>query len=67
MRHDVGRRALRHHPTAVHARARPHVHHLIGGADRVLVVLDHDHGIAEIAQPQQTGQQAGVVALVQAD
>ena len=67
MGHDGGRRPLRHHPPAVDARARPHVHHVIGGADRLLVVLDHDHRVAEIAQPQQAGQQSGVVALVQAD
>jgi hypothetical protein len=51
----------------MNARARPHVHHLIGGADRVLIVLDHDHRIAQIAQPQQAGQQSGIVALMQAN
>jgi hypothetical protein len=34
--------------------------------DRVLVVLDHDHGVAEVAQAQGA-EQAFVVALVQAD
>jgi hypothetical protein len=36
-------------------------------ADRLLVVLDHDHGVAEVAQVQQRVQQPLVVALVQAD
>jgi hypothetical protein len=36
-------------------------------ADRVLVVLDHDHGVAEVAQALQRAEQALVVALVQAD
>ena len=27
------------------------VEHVVGGADRVLVVLDDDHGVAEVAQP----------------
>ena len=43
------------------------VHHVIGGADRILVVLDHDHGVAQIAQALERGEQALVVALVQAD
>ena len=52
---------------AVLARARPQVHHVVGRADRLLVVLDDDHGVAEIAQPRQRGEQLPVVALVQAD
>ena len=43
------------------------VEHVIGGADGVLVVLDDDHGVAEIAQAFQRFEQARVVALVQAD
>ena len=41
--------------------------HMVGGADRVLVMLDHDHGVAEVAQPPQRFEQPRVVALVQAD
>ena len=37
------------------------------GEDRVLVVLHHDHGVADVAQVLERFQQAGVVALVQAD
>ena len=40
---------------------------MVGGEDRLLVVLDHQHRIAEVAQAAQALQQAGVVALVQAD
>ena len=43
------------------------VEHVVGGADRVLVVLDDDDGVAEVAQAPQRDQQARVVALVQAD
>ena len=43
------------------------VEHVIGGADGVLVVLDHDDGVAEVAQALEGFQQARVVALVQAD
>ena len=52
---------------AVDAGAGADVDHVVGGADRVLVVLDHDHGVAEVAQALQRLQQPGVVALVQAD
>ena len=43
------------------------VEHVVGGADRVLVMLDHDDGVAEVAQALQGFEQARVVALVQAD
>ena len=67
MRGDVVGRALRDHAAAVHAGAGPEVDDVVGVADRVLVVLDHDHGVAEIAQAVQRAQQPIVVALVQAD
>ena len=40
---------------------------MVGAADRVLVVLDDDHRVADVAQVDQRLQQALVVALVQAD
>ncbi len=43
-------RALRDDFAAVHARAGPHVNDVVGGANRVLVVLDDDHGVAEVTQ-----------------
>ena len=52
---------------AVLARARPDVDHPVGRADGVLVVLDHDQRVAEVAQPQQGVEQLLVVALVQPD
>ena len=36
-------------------------------ADGVLVMLDHDHGVAEVAQALQRVQQPRIVALVQPD
>ena len=39
----------------------------IGGTDCVLVVFDHDHRIADVAQPAQRHQQAVVVALMKPD
>ena len=52
---------------ATSARAGPDVHHVVGGADGLLVVLHDDHRVAEIPEAQQCLQQAGVVALVQPD
>ena len=52
---------------AVLAGARADVDDVVGRAHRVLVVLDDDHGVAEVAQPLQRRDQALVVALVQAD
>jgi hypothetical protein len=40
---------------------------VIGHANRVFVVLDHDHRVAEIAQPRKCAEQTFVVALMQTD
>ena len=63
---SVGR-ALRHDLPAMHAGAGADIEHVIGGADGVLVMLDHDHGVAEVAQPLQGFEEPRIVALVQAD
>ena len=52
---------------AVLARARADVDDPVGGADGVLVVLDDDQRVAEVAQPHQGLDEPAVVALVQAD
>ncbi len=59
--------ALRDDPPAVLSRAGPEVHEMVGGAHRLLVVLDHDHRVAEVAQALQRPDQLRVIALVQAD
>ena len=64
---DVLEQALGDDFAAVHAGAGPDIDDVVGHADRVLVVLDHDDGIAHVAQPGQRAEQALVVALVQAD
>ena len=58
---------MRDDRAAVDAGARTHVDDVIGGADGVLVMLDDEHGVAEVAQPLEGEQQPVVVALVQAD
>ena len=65
--HDVGGRALGDDVAAMHAGAGADVDHVVGGADRVLVMLDHDHGVAEVAQALERFQEPRIVALVQAD
>src|SRR5690606_28522408 len=50
---DLGRRALRDHFAAVHARARAQVDDVIRVTDRIFIVFDDDDRIAEIAQPCQ--------------
>ena len=52
---------------AVLAGPRADVDHPVGGADGVLVVLDDDQRVAEVAQPGQGLDQPVVVALVQPD
>ena len=51
---------------AVRTGAGAQIDHVVGGADRVLVVLHDQHGVAEVAQATGCDQLA-VVALVQAD
>ena len=65
--HDLGRRALRDDLAAMNAGARPDIDDMVGSQDRVLVMLDDDDAVAEIAQPPQGFEQLGIVALMQAD
>jgi len=59
--------ALRHHPPAARARARTQVDHMIGAANGVFIVFDHDQRIALRAQSIQGIQQRDIVARVQSD
>ena len=64
---EVGVAAGVHDRAAVDAGARADVDDPVGGADRVLVVLDDDQRVAEVAQRDERVDEATVVALVQAD
>ena len=64
---DFLQRALRDEPPAARTRAGADVEDVVGGADRVLVVLDDDDAVAQVAQAAQGGDEPVVVALVQAD
>ena len=65
--HDLVRRALGDDLAAMDAGGRADVDDVVGLADGVLVVLDDDHGVAEVAEVLERLEEAGVVALVQAD
>ena len=52
---------------AVLARAGADVDDVVGDLDGVLVVLDDEHRVAEVAQAHERVDEAAVVALVQAD
>jgi hypothetical protein len=60
-------RALADEPPAVEPRARAEVDDPVRRADGLLVVLDHDDGVADVAHRDQRVDQLAVVALVQAD
>ena len=49
------------------AGGRADVHDPVGHADGLLVVLDDDERVADVAQPHERGDELGVVLLVQAD
>ena len=67
IRLDLLGRAHGHHAAAQLARAWAHVDDVVGGADGLGVVLNHQHGVAQIAKLDQGLKQAAVVSLVQAD
>ena len=64
---DLLRRPLGDDVAAVLARARPHVDEPVGRAHHLLVVLDDEHGVAEVAEPLERADQPAVVALVEPD
>ena len=60
-------RTLVNHVPPVLAGARAEIDDVVRRADRFLVVLDHHHGVAEIAKPRKGGEQRAIVTLVQTD
>ena len=66
-RHDIGRRSCRDYVSAIHTRTGTHIYYVIGSANRILVVLDDDDGVADIAQALKRLDQAFVVALMKTD
>ena len=66
MLHDLLWRTCGNDVATQLARTRTHVDHIVGRTYGVLVVLDHDHGIALVAQSLQRVDEAVVVPLVEA-
>ena len=64
---DLLRRSFGDDVAAVDPGSGADVDDVIGAADGVLVVLDDDHRVADVAQLHQRLQQSLVVALMQAD
>jgi len=60
-------RSARHHPAAVAAGARTEIDHPVRLANRLLVVLHHDDGVAQVAHPLESVQESPVVPLVETD
>ena len=52
---------------AVFTGARAKIDEVVGHPDRFLVVLDDEHGVAEVAEPGQRREQLAIVPLVQTD
>ena len=55
------------HLAAMNTRSGSHINHIIGQPNGILVMFHNQHGVAEIAQPDQCCQQPVIVALVQAN
>ena len=54
-------------PAAAAARAGPEVDHVVGGLDRLRIVLDDDDGVAAVGQAPQDREQPARVGGVEAD
>ena len=67
LRNEVVYTSRRDDLAAVDARAGSHVDDVVRRAHRVLIVLYHEHGVAEVAKMAQRIEQLVVVALVQSD
>ncbi|MCY1182154.1 hypothetical protein D9M73_227000 [compost metagenome] len=67
MRHHFGRCTFGDDMPTVDPCARADIHYIVGQANRVFIVLHHDHRVADVAQVFQSAEQPVVIALVQAD
>ena len=63
----IGIRAGRDDFAAAHAGTGTEIDEIVRGPHGLLVVFDDDDGIAHVAQPKKTSQQAFVVARMQTD
>src|SRR5688572_17339406 len=61
------RRPLKDYLAAVFARTRTQIYQVVGDANRLLVMLDDDDRVAEIAKMMERAEKRAIVALMQAD
>ena len=61
---DLGDTPLRHHVTAALPRPGSEIDDIVGGADGLLIVLDHDQGVTQVPEAEQGLEEASIVALV---
>ena len=59
--------ALCHDLSAMHTGAGTDIDYMIGHHDRLFIVFHHDNSIAQVTQVSEGTQQAGIVALMQAN
>ena len=64
---DLLHRALGHDVPTMEPRSRAHVHDVIRGVHGFLVMLHHQHRVAQIPHLLQGGDELGVIPLMQAD
>src|SRR5262249_29507452 len=64
---DVVGSTVRHDLSSVLAGSRAEVDDPVGRPHHLLVVLDDEHGVADVAQALESGDEAAVVALVEPD
>ena len=64
---DLGSGAGGDDAAAVGTRTGPEVHQVVGGFEDIAVVLDHDQGVAQVAEMLERPEQTGVVARMQPD
>ncbi len=65
--HDLRRSAFGHKMAAELSGSGAEIEYVVGVTDGVLVMFDDEHGVSEIAQRFERGDQAQIVALVQPD
>ena len=67
MRGDFRWGSLRHNFSTMATWSRPNVNNEISGANGVLVMFNHNHGVSNISEFAQCFDQSIIVALVQAN
>ena len=67
LRGGVRDRAFEDNRAAEFAATGPELDHPVRRADGLKVVLDHDHGVARVAEPRENGEQPAQVARMQSD